>query len=164
MDIDIHVNIHYNIHNDIFIGGSIMTAQEMLDQAIIELGNLKDGDVFIVKDLFKWHLWNNQNKSERLTLGTLFMNFVKQNPNKIEMLNKNSSGQQEYKLINGFSFKPLSQREQFASSKIMTLKLLNDGMIYVSIGTSGLDLYEMSLQSGADIEKLASILNQSLVD
>ena len=80
------------------------------------------------------------------------------------MLNKNSSGQQEYKLINGFSFKPLSQREQFASSKIMTLKLLNDGMIYVSIGTSGLDLYEMSLQSGADIEKLASILNQSLVD
>ena len=60
-----------------------MTAQEMLDQAIIELGNLKDGDVFIVKDLFKGHLWNNKNKSERLTQGTLLMKFVNQKPNKI---------------------------------------------------------------------------------
>ena len=74
-----------------------MTAQEMLDQAIVELGNLRDGDKFIVKDLFKGHLWNQQQKSERLLLGTLFMNYVRQNSKKIEMLSKNKSGQQEYK-------------------------------------------------------------------
>ncbi|MCH5344339.1 MAG: single-stranded DNA-binding protein [Acetatifactor sp.] len=141
-----------------------MTAQEMLDQAIIELGNLKDGDIFIVKDLFKGHLWNKQDRSERLTLGTLFLNFVKQNQDKIEVLNKNSSGQQEYKLIKGWTFKPLSQKNCFTKTRVMELKIVEKGIIYVGIGTSGFDLCEMALRSGADIEKLASVLNQSLVD
>lgn len=141
-----------------------MTAQEMLDQAIIELGNLKDGEVFIVKDLFKGHFWNAQNRSERLTLGTLFMNFVRQNRDKIEVLNKNSSGQQEYKLVNGWTFKPLSQKNSFIKTGIMEVKKTEEGIIFVKIGTSGLDLHEMPLRSGADIEKLASILNQALVD
>lgn len=82
-----------------------MTAQELLEQAIVELGNLDDGDVFIVKDLFKGYFWNKQNRSERLTLGTLFMNFVRQNEDKIEILSKNASGQQQYRLINNLNFK-----------------------------------------------------------
>ena len=140
-----------------------MTAQEMLDQAIIELGNLNDGEVFIVKDLFKGHLWNAQDRSERLTLGTLFMNFVRQNRDKIEVLNKNSSGQQEYKLINGWTFKPLSQKNSFIKTGVMEIKTIEGGVIFVKIGTSGLDLHEMSLKSSADIEKIASILNQALI-
>lgn len=141
-----------------------MTAQEMLDQAIVELGNLKDGDIFIVKDLFKGYLWNEQDRSERLTLGTLFLNYVKQNRDKIEVLNKNSSGQQEYKLINGWTFKPLSQKNCFAETGVMELKVVDKGVVYVSIGTSGLDLCEMALRSEVDVEKLASVIKQSLMD
>ena len=141
-----------------------MTAQEMLDQAIVELGNLNDGDVFIVKDLFKGHLWNAQSRSERLTLGTLFLNFVKQNQEKFEVLDKNSSGQQMYKLVKGWTFKPLSARNCFIKTGVMTAKVIEKGMVNVSIGTSGLDLCEMSIRSSADVEKLASVLNQALTD
>ncbi len=141
-----------------------MTAQEMLDQAIIELGNLSDGDVFIVKDLFKGYLWNAQDRSERLTLGTLFMNFVRQNRDKIEVLNKNSSGQQEYKLIKGWTFKPLTQKNCFEKTGVMELKNVEKGLVFVVIGTSGLDRCEMSIQSTVDVEKLASVLNQTLTD
>lgn len=140
-----------------------MTAQEMLDQAIIELGNLDDGTTFIVKDLFKGHLWNTQDKKERLTLGTLFLNFVKQNRGKIEVLDKNSSGQQEYKLVDGWSFKPLAQKNCFAKTKIIEISTVEDGLTVAVIGTSGLDRCEMSLQSTADIEKLASVLAQTII-
>ncbi len=141
-----------------------MTAQQLLNQAIIELGNLNDGEIFIVKDLFKGHFWNKQNKSERLTLGTLFLNFVKQNSDKIEILSKNSSGQQEYKMVNGWTFKPHSGKNCFLKTGIMEIKSIEKGMALVNIGTSGLDSCEMSLHSGADVEKLASILNQALAD
>lgn len=141
-----------------------MTAQEMLDQAIIELGNLNDGDVFIVKDLFKGYLWNAQNMSERLTLGTLFMNFARQNEDKIEALNKNSSGQQEYRLIKGWTFKPLSPKNCFIKTGIMKIKTIEKEALVVSIGTFDLDLYEIALNSSSDIEKLASILNHVLTD
>lgn len=141
-----------------------MTAQEMLDQAIIELGNLKDGDTFIVKDLFKGHLWNRQDRSERLTLGTLFMNFVRQNSNKIEMLNKNSSGQQEYRMIDSWTYQPLSKKNCFVNTGVMALKRINKDVILVNIGTSGLDLCETVLRTEADIVQLASVLSLSLAD
>lgn len=141
-----------------------MTAQEMLDQAIIELGNLKDGDTFIVKDLFKGHLWNRQDRSERLTLGTLFMNFVRQNRGKVEMLNKNSSGQQEYRMVESWTYKPLSKKNCFVKTGAMTLKRVDKDVILVNIGTSGLDLCEAVLRTEADVEQLASVLNQSLAD
>ena len=107
-----------------------MIAQEMLDQAVIELGNLEDGTTFIVKDLFKGHLWNAQDKKERLTLGTLFLNFAKQNRGKIEVLDKNSSGQQEYKLVKGWSFKPLTQKNCFAKTKVIEITTKNAERMY----------------------------------
>lgn len=141
----------------------IMTAQEMLDQAIVELGNLNDGDVFIVKDLFKGHLWNAQDRSERLALGTLFMNFAKQNRSTIEVLNKNSSGQQEYKKVEGWSFKPLSKKNFFLETGVMEVKTTETGMICI-IGTSWPNRQEMYLKSSANVEKLASVLNLLLTD
>ena len=140
-----------------------MIAHEMLDQAVIELGNLEDGTTFIVKDLFKGHLWNAQDKKERLTLGTLFLNFAKQNRGKIEVLDKNSSGQQEYKLVKGWSFKPLTQKNCFAKTKVIEITTIENDLTVAVIGTSGLDRCEMSLQSMADIEKLASVLAQTII-
>jgi hypothetical protein len=139
-----------------------MTAQEMLDQAIIELGNMEDGVTFIVKDLFKGHLWNRQDRSERLLLGTLFLNYVKQNRGKIEILDKNSSGQQEYKLEESWTFKPLSQKNCFVRTGVMKLEKTDRNVIFVNIGTSGFDLCEQVLKSEADVERLSNILRQSL--
>ena len=140
-----------------------MIAQEMLDQAVIELGNLEDGTTFIVKDLFKGHLWNAQDKKERLTLGTLFLNFAKQYRGTSEVLDKNSSGQQEYKLVKGWSFKPLTQKNCFAKTKVIEITTIENDLTVAVIGTSGLDRCEMSLQSMADIEKLASVLTQTII-
>lgn len=160
--IDINIEIDYIINIKIDVGGNEMTAQKMLDQAIIELGNLNDGDEFIVKDLFKGYMWNKQDRSERLLLGILFLNYVRQNPEKIKVLEKNVSGQQDYKLIDGWSFKPSSEKNCFLKTGVMKLKKIEDGLIFLNIGTSGYDLREMALKSETDVERLSSILNQSL--
>ena len=136
-----------------------MTAQEMLDQAIIELGNLKDGSIFIVRDLFKGYLWNRQDRSERLTLGTLFMNFARL-VSDIEVLTKNSSGQQEYKMLKSGAFRT---KNYFAKGGTVRLEKVHTGMLFASIGTSGLDLWEEMISSEAEVERFASILNQSRV-
>lgn len=74
-----------------------MTANEMLEIAKKETENLNSNEKFIVRDLFKGYLWNREEISKRLTLGTLFLSFVNENPDMIEKLDKNSSNQQEYK-------------------------------------------------------------------
>ena len=141
-----------------------MTAQELLDQAIVELGNLRDGAEFIVRDLFKGHIWNNQSKTDRLTLGTLFLNFARQNPKKIEILDKNSANQQRYRLLGGSGFRPASAVGCFIETGIMTIAPGPEKMIMAVIGTSGLNRQEISIKSDADVEKVASILRQALAD
>ena len=53
---------------------------ELLEEAIKETENLNEGEVFLVKDLFKGYVWNRIPRKDRLLLGTLFLNYV----NKIE--------------------------------------------------------------------------------
>lgn len=71
---------------------------DCLKQAISEILQLKNGEEFLVKDLFKGYEWNRLGIGERRTLGTLFLNEVKngQLQNKIEVVNKNSANQQLY--------------------------------------------------------------------
>ena len=141
----------------------------MLDQAIVELGNLNDGDIFIVRDLFKGYIWNAQDKADRLTLGTLFLNFVKQNQRtmgkKIEILDKNSANQQMYKLVDGWDFRPSRAKNCLIKTGIMEVKLLPKGKVSGAvIGTSGLSLHELPLRSNADVEKIAIVLSQALAN
>ena len=49
---------------------------ELLEEAIIETENLNEGEVFLVKDLFKGYVWNRIPRKDRLLLGTLFLNQV----------------------------------------------------------------------------------------
>ena len=49
---------------------------ELLEEAIRETENLNDGEVFLVKDLFKGYVWNRIPRKDRLLLGTLFLNHV----------------------------------------------------------------------------------------
>lgn len=68
----------------------------LLDIAIKETENLKDGEIFLVKDLFKGYLWNRIPIKDRLLLGTLFLNHVHTGNCNLHATEKTSSHQQKY--------------------------------------------------------------------
>ncbi len=70
------------------------TANELLEIAKNELVNLKPCEIFLVRDLFKGYEWNRISRSNRLLLGTLFLNFIKNID--VDVIEKTSSGQQRY--------------------------------------------------------------------
>mgnify|MGYP000903218040 CR=1 FL=1 len=69
---------------------------EFLKIAVKETKNLNQGEVFLVRDLFKGYEWNRISRSERLLLGTLFLNYVNTSRGSIQATEKTSSGQQRY--------------------------------------------------------------------
>lgn len=70
-----------------------------LDYCLEQIKLLEKDEIFLVKDLFKGFEWKRLG-TERLTLGTLFLSYVKEHPElEIEILNKTSSNQQRYKKI-----------------------------------------------------------------
>ena len=68
----------------------------LLDKALAEVANLKDGEEFTLRDLFKGYEWNRISRGDRITLGTIFLNHVKKD-SEIEHIGKNASGQWTYK-------------------------------------------------------------------
>ena len=79
------------------LGGIIMlTVNELLDIAKSELINLKPVEIFLVRNLFKGYEWNRISRSDRLLLGTLFLNYIKSDDMGIVPIEKTSSGQQRY--------------------------------------------------------------------
>jgi hypothetical protein len=69
----------------------------LLNEAIKETKNLNEGEVFLVKDLFKGYLWNRIPRKDRILLGTLFLNQVnKMDCEGIKAIEKTSSNQQRY--------------------------------------------------------------------
>lgn len=70
---------------------------ELLEIAISELSNVKLGEIFLVRDLFKGYEWNRISRSDRLLLGTLFLNYINTANNEVTPIEKTSSGQQRYK-------------------------------------------------------------------
>jgi hypothetical protein len=72
---------------------------ELLEFALKETENLNDGEVFLVKELFKGYEWNRIPRKDRLLLGTLFLNHVNRKTCKIQPIEKTTSGQQKYKKI-----------------------------------------------------------------
>ncbi len=99
--IDLFRTSVYNIINNVVFkvvgGGCYMPeANMLLEQALNETTNLKPGEVFLVKDLFRGYEWNRISRSERLLLGTLFLNYIKTHLDDVDILEKTSSGQQRY--------------------------------------------------------------------
>lgn len=74
------VSVYNNINNVVFkvVGGGCFMpeANLLLERAINETANLKPGEVFLVKDLFRGYEWNRISRSERLLLETLFLNYI----------------------------------------------------------------------------------------
>jgi hypothetical protein len=75
----------------------MVNVNQLLEDAIIEISELKNGEIFLVKDLFKGYLWNRIPRKDRLLLGTLFLNWTNQNRDIVVPVSKTSSGQQKYK-------------------------------------------------------------------
>ncbi len=77
-------------------GCSMPAANELLERALNETANLKSGEIFLIKDLFLGYEWNRISRSDRLLLGTLFLNYIKTHTSNVDILEKTSSGQQRY--------------------------------------------------------------------
>lgn len=70
----------------------------LLETALSETENLKEGETFLVKDLFKGYLWNRIPRGDRLLLGSMFLSYVGSSKDyHISVINKGASGQQMYK-------------------------------------------------------------------
>lgn len=76
---------------------NVSDVNELLEEAIIETDNLNEGEVFLVKDLFKGYVWNRIPRKNRLLFVTLFLNWVNKMEGNIEAIEKTSSNQQRYK-------------------------------------------------------------------
>ncbi|HOA80466.1 hypothetical protein B4064_1635 [Caldibacillus thermoamylovorans] len=77
----------------------MIDVNELLEEAIRETENLNEGEVFLVKDLFKGYIWNRIPRKDRLLLGTLFLNRVSKMKGNIKAIEKTSSNQQKYKKV-----------------------------------------------------------------
>ncbi len=74
----------------------MINVNELLENAINETDNLHDGEIFLLKDLFKGYEWNRIPRNDRLLLGTLFLNYINSFDRNVRAIEKTSSGQQRY--------------------------------------------------------------------
>ncbi len=79
-------------------GRKMVDVNKLLDDAINETRNLKDGEIFLVKDLFMGYIWKRIPHGDRLLLGILFLKHAKQTDS-IQIIEKTSSKQQRYKKV-----------------------------------------------------------------
>lgn len=92
----------YNIVNNNVIdndkGIDMFDVNDLLKQAVSETDNLRVGETFLVKDLFKGYEWNRIPRKTRLLLGSVFLNAVNTDKNlNVEVFEKTPSNQQKYK-------------------------------------------------------------------
>lgn len=71
---------------------------ELLIYAESEVNCLQSGEIFLVKDLFKGYEWKRIPKKDRILLGSLFLNSMK-NKSECKIIGKTSSNQQRYERI-----------------------------------------------------------------
>lgn len=72
--------------------------EKIIKKAWQETKNLKEGEVFLLKDLFKGYKWNRLEMEMRSSLGRLFLEKV-QKKNSVEAIEKTSSHQQQYRKL-----------------------------------------------------------------
>lgn len=92
--------IIFNIVVFKMVGGNEMPdINNFLENAVIETKNVLLGKEFLLRDLFKGYEWNRISRSDRLLLGTLFLDHVKTFKSSIAAVEKTSSGQQQYRKV-----------------------------------------------------------------
>lgn len=78
---------------------TVSNVNKLLEQAISEIDFVEMEEIFLVKDLFKGYEWKRIPRSDRLLLGTLFLNYVNVVSKVVIPIEKTSSNQQQYKKI-----------------------------------------------------------------
>lgn len=69
----------------------------LLEIALSEIPNVKPNEIFLLRDLFKGYEWNRISRSDRLLLGTLYLNYVNTSNDEVTPIEMTFSGQQRYK-------------------------------------------------------------------
>ncbi len=89
-----------NVVGKVIIRGvsNMNDVNELLNEAIKETANLKEEEIFLVKELFKGYEWNRIPRSERILLGTLFLHHINKGTTSIKAIQKTTSGQQKYQI------------------------------------------------------------------
>ena len=76
----------------------MLSINDHLQMCLGEMQKIKTGEVFMLRDLWKGYEWNRLPKPDRLMLGRFFYDTVtKQNPCQVEVLEKSTSNQQQYR-------------------------------------------------------------------
>lgn len=78
---------------------TVSNVNKLLEQEISEIDFVETEEIFLVKDLFKGYEWKRIPRSDRLLLGTLFLNYVNVVSKVVIPIEKTSSNQQQYKKI-----------------------------------------------------------------
>lgn len=78
----------------------MLDVNDLLAEAVKETENLEEGELFLVKDLFKGYLWNRIPLNRRFLLGILFLNYVNKTNGCLKAMEKTTSKQQKYKKEN----------------------------------------------------------------
>lgn len=76
------------------------TVNELLGIAKAVLANLLPREVFMVRDLFKEYKWNRISRSDRLLLGTLFLNYIKTDDIVVVPIERHHRGSRDIRLYN----------------------------------------------------------------
>lgn len=89
-----------NVVGKVIIRGvsNMSDVNELLNEAIKETENLNEGEIFLVKELFKGYEWNRVPRSKRILLGTLFLYHINKETTGIKPIQKTTSGQQKYQV------------------------------------------------------------------
>ena len=77
----------------------VSDVNKLLEQAISKIDFVEAGEIFLVKDLFKGYEWKRIPRSDRLLLGTLFLNYINVVSKVVVSIEKTSSNQQQYKKV-----------------------------------------------------------------
>lgn len=72
--------------------------KKIIKQAWQETKKLKDGEEFLLKDLFKGYKWNLISTEKRSSVGRLFLEKVNDKKS-VEAIEKTASHQQKYKKL-----------------------------------------------------------------
>lgn len=100
MFIDIDIISEYEIIS--YNQNDMSEINNLLEAAIKETTRLNNGELFLLRDLFKGYEWNRISKRTRLLLGTLFLNKITSEDLGIVPKSKSSSGQQKYQIVRSY--------------------------------------------------------------
>lgn len=81
-----------------FEGTHMPNINELLEIVKVEINHLNPIEIFGVRDLLNGYEWNRASRSDRFLVGTLFLNFMRNENNGVKIIEKTSSGQQKYRI------------------------------------------------------------------